>query len=296
MSKKDALGYSDDEGRKAVVAAEITFYLTTLANRAALVEAYAAAMKHIGKEIRWYRTEAMSRPKGMEPAVYEFFDTWFKPGAKLRSEYELTLTSGDTPDTVGPWGLRFGVEPPSLSDIAGFVQLNMPREVFDRSPQTVVDLVLDFANRLEFRSGHAGYGVQYDEGEIDDERDQQIGALCRRYQTVDYRDFAATGEFMTEAIKGVSWLTCLDSGFVEDLGGLEALIKALGKSITVHRCQYGIVLQAGAVPVLGDRNKREDVSAYRKVFSVLEEIIVKEDLRLPGFDEDGSIEWVNRFE
>ncbi|MEL6915890.1 MAG: type VI immunity family protein [Pseudomonadota bacterium] len=51
-----------------------------------------------------------------------------------------------------------------------------------------------------------------------------------------------------------NWLTILDDGYVEALGGDAALAELEAKGITLHRYEGGVVLQAGPIPELGDIN------------------------------------------
>lgn len=292
MNEKDHFNYIDDEGCKAIVAGEITFFFTSL-NAPGLIDAFGYAMGVVGPNIRWYRTESMSRPRRMTKAIEDLFGVWFDSNAKLRAEYELTLSSGDGPDIVGPWGLRFGVEPGLLPDVAGFFQINIPKEKVAERPDEFLIIARELADRIEFRSGMAGYGVQYDEGELDDERDRIIAAWCARYDGLDYREFAATAEFMGQAIKGVNWLTFIDKQFahaIEDVSVVQSSPLVIAEST-----KHGLMLQAGLTPKLGDRNRREDMAAYREVYRLIEPVIVKDDLVLPGFDDGQSIKWIERF-
>lgn len=295
MTKPEPLTYHDDEGQKALVAAEITFYLTQLDQAEGLADAYASARVHLDPHVRWYRTETMKRPRAVTPAVHEYLSTWFKPGAKRRAEYELDLTSGANGDLVEPWGFMFGVEPPLIPDVAGFFSVSLPRAFMENDPAGFIAFALELADRVPFRSGQAGYGVQYDEGEFDDDRDAQIGAWCKRYRCVDYRDFAASGEFLGHAIKGVGWLTFLDAAFVAELGGADALKQALPPEAYVHERRHGLVIQAGDAPILGDRNRREDIGVYQRIFEAVRPVVTDDDLAFPGFEDDESVEWINRF-
>lgn len=295
MNTTGQLSYSDKEGQKALVASEITFYFNRMDNAGGLAEAYNVIMRHIGKNLRWYRTETMTRSSKMNPEVYDFLSVWFKAGTKLRREYELTLTSNENQDLGESWGLRFGVESDLLPDGAGYFQVSFPQNFASEQSQEFLSLALKLGDYIKFRSGHAGYGVQYDEGDLDDERDAQIGAWCRRYLCVDYRDFAATAEYMGNSIKGVGWLTFIDQDFVGLLGGTGKIKRKLGANAVVHAYKHGLAIQAGPAPILGDKNKREDVGVYKEVFRAVEPVVVKEDLALPGFDEDESLDWINRF-
>lgn len=295
MTTTDPLVYSDNDGVKAIVSGEITFYFNDLEDRSRLANAYALALQHIGSHLGWYRTESMRRPKKITPEVSEILDVWLAPEESLRNEYELTLTSGDTADSVGSWGLRFGLEPDLLPEGAGFFQLNLSRKEVADDPNLFLRLALDLSELMPFRSGHAGFGVQYDEGDIDDDRDAQIGAWCRRYACIDYRDFAATSEFMGKAILGPGWLTFLDWDFATALGGEATIRAALPPEAALYTGRYGIAIQAGSEPILGDANRRENIALYSEVYGVIHPLIIHEEIDFPGLPEGTTADWIGRF-
>lgn len=66
-------------------------------------------------------------------------------------------------------------------------------------------------------------------------------------------------------IRTVNWLTVLDDGLVERLGGRMAMEKELGEDCPIHDYDGGVVIQAGPEPQLGDVNAGDIPEPYRTV-------------------------------
>ena len=112
MAKEQELVYEDDGEVKALVAADITFYLTQFAGvQPGFVRAYEIALEYLAPHVTWYRTETMTQSKKVTADVLKMLPTWFGGKSSEREEYGLTFTSGRTADDVGPWGLEFSIEP-----------------------------------------------------------------------------------------------------------------------------------------------------------------------------------------
>ena len=297
MNAIENLVYEEDESVKAIVAADITFYITTYKGaEEGLIRAYHLAMEQLAPHVTWYRTEKMKRPKKIRDSVFDAFPFWFTSQTSVREEYGLTLTSGHSPDDVGPWGFEFWLVPSTLKTEAGFFQLNLPAEILQKDPKRFVDIVKSIAEELVFRSGHAGYGIQYDDGDIIDERDLMQRAWCNRYLGIDCRDLAITTEYVHDKIKGVNWLTLLDYEFCNRLKGVESIRKKLSSDVSTITLKNGLLIQAGTNPKLGDVNRNENMKAYMEVNKILKPLRLTDGLTLPGFDEDETIEWLGRFD
>lgn len=296
MAKEPSFVYEEDGEVKALVAADITFYLTKFEGaQQGFVKAYEKAIKIVGPHLKWYRTESMKRPKKVTAKELSAFPTWFGPKAASRDQYDITMTSGDAADEVGPYGFQFWMVPATLESSSGFFQLNLPMQMLVEKPEEFAQLVRDLAKTLDFRSGHAGFGIQYDEGDMLDDRDEMQRAWCNRYSGIDCRDLALITDSTKDAIKGVNWITLLDADFAEQLGGIKEIRKQLDKAIRVEEVGAGVYIQAGPRPLLGDRNRKEDMSFYKQVNKLIVPIRISEEIDLPGYDDD-SDEWLERFD
>ncbi len=292
------LVFTRDDGRKAMVVAEITFYLNdpeTIGR--SVLDALKKILPVVARHGRWYRTESMTRSKKATPKVIDGVKDWFGEDYPDREEYGLILLSGETAADVGPWGIDFGFEPDLLDVESGYFEVSVPAAVMEETPAKFIALATSLADAMDFRSGHAGYGVVYDEGEMSPPRDAQLNAWHNRFLALDARDLALAGGAFGTGIKGPSWVTFLDDEFVGKLGGLKKLQKAVPAPATVVARKRGVMIQAGPRPTLGDRNRQEDVSLLRAINKVLRPIRVRDDVVMRPFgDADGTREWLERFD
>jgi len=292
------LVFRKGDQRKALVVADVTFYLS---DPDAIAKSFQDALKKVlpvvGPHARWYRTETMTQTKKATPKAIDGVKTWFGPRYPDREEYGLILLSGETSEDVGAWSLQFGVEPDLLDVESAYFQFSMPATVMEETPAKFVELATSLADALDFRSGHAGYGVVYDEGDMSPAREAQLRAWHSRFVALDARDLSLSGGAFRTGIKGPSWLTFLDTEFVTALGGASKLQKALPAAATVVARTGGVMIQAGPRPLLGDRNRQDDVSVLRAINKVLRKIRVKEEVVMRPFgDADGTRDWLERFD
>jgi hypothetical protein len=104
-------------------------------------------------------------------------------------------------------------------------------------------------------------------------------------------------------IRTIGWLTAIDDGFVEELGGLDRIARQLGPDVAIRPFAGGIVMQAGPTPSLGDRNGQIIPTPYQTVAGMLEPLIFKDFARglfhplPPSYNsEDETQKWLQRFE
>ena len=102
-----------------------------------------------------------------------------------------------------------------------------------------------------------------------------------------------------DRIKGVNWLTVLDTSWVQKLGGDANVVALLGPGINVHRYNKGIVVQAGEQPRFGDVHRQEPMDAYRQVAKALLPIRIDSIKSLAidfGWDDARTEKWLRRFD
>lgn len=282
---------------EAIICTDVTFYLTYFDEALqGFVAAYELVMQELEPHIKWYLAGSMTHPSEFSNRARKAFTNWFSKLATKRESYELTLHSGNDSEEVGPWGFDFLIGPYDLKESAGYFRFGLPVEMLLNGGEMFLKLVRKIVNVLPFRSGHAGYGLQFDAGSVIFQRDQHIKAWCKRYVGIDCRDLPATSLYMNKHIKSVNWLTMLDYDFVEQLGGIEYVRRMLGEDILVEELKHGIIIQAGFQPHLGDVNRGEDMSLYIRVNDLLRPLRTPEQLPFNGFDRDETQEWLERFD
>lgn len=290
--------YVNRDGVRAIITGEATFYFSVLAgNEAGLVAAYREVKQTVAEHITWYDTEALRGPRPIKPKDLDAFEVWFAPGATQRGEYELALGSGPRIGEIGPWGFRFGVERYALPRTMGYFQFNVPAQLALANPTMFRGIACRVFEAFPWTSGHAGLGILYDPGDLDPKRDAAIRAHCMRYLGLDCSDVLTETEALGDAIKGVDWLTFLGPSLAQGLNETLATSQFPNGIIIESLDNQRLMLQAGPAPILGDRNRREDLTAYRKANEVLRPVRIEQLFPLPGFvDESDTSRWLERFD
>jgi hypothetical protein len=274
--------------------------------RQGVMNFYQESMKAIGPAVGWYYTETMGRAKKVTPKVLDMVPFWFSPGTKVRSIYQMTLRSGTHADEITP--VRFqlfasdtkpGEKPTDdRSSDTGILRLTLPPEAAD-DPERMITLTKALVRSLPFVSGHAGYGLVWEEKDLDPDVLNRIRAWARRYAGLDVFGFLSVENLVVTGIKSVNWLTLINDDAVAKLGGLAALKRKLKAPVVVHSIPGGVIIQAGPAPSRGDVNKGETLPVYRQVARVLAPVREQPDPdEIYPFvgNENATVDWLARFE
>lgn len=172
----------------------------------------------------------------------------------------------------------------------------------------LIATLLKWCARIKPRHGLSGLGMVRDFGSPPySQRDSKMFPFLKRFPGLDYTDTAQFNLIAgnSTSIRGVNWLTIVDDGFVEKLGGKEKLANALSQDteIVVHDYAGGLIIQAGKYPFIGDVNAGRTRSHYNTVAQALKPIRFEDytDMgyfRVPDpLDEvDETLKWVHRFD
>jgi hypothetical protein len=294
------------EQLRAIIAGEATFYFTSVkAALPGLVKAYERIIDAMGAEATFIRV-------GMDATRSRKFK-WAKSAART-GEHAVSVTSGASGESIGPWSFELSVTPEMTVEAkkfvaevvaktggttkdpnASYVSFTVPIGQLLPDGSAFRDLVLGVASSLPVRSGHAGLGFSYESGAISNKRDDQLAAWNKRYHGIDVGSPECSAPFVSRHIRGVSWLTLLDDELVKPIGGREAL-EALGPDVTIHSLPKGVVIQAGAAPRLGDVNELEDMTPYVKVNRLLKPIRAEDMYPPSGMQRQEAREWLARFD
>lgn len=140
-------------------------------------------------------------------------------------------------------------------------------------------------------------------------KDSRIFPFLKRYPGLDYTDTSqfslVTRREKDHKIRGTNWLTVLDNDFLSKIGGRTTVDEMLAQEaeIYIHDWNDGIVIQAGALPELGDSNKGYWPTAYGPVARLTK------DIRFDGYGKKGyfqvpqpldeveeTLKWIARFD
>lgn len=213
------------------------------------------------------------------------------------------------------WSVHGGIEPRDASatsfygsvrarksDIGSNGQLHgllasvEPKDLSTDAP-ALLERVLLWSRRTRVAHGSAGFAFM--ESAWSEERylhKRYVLASSKRYRGIDV--FAkSTASRCKDGIKCVNWLTLVQSAWLERLGGLEAIRKKLSPAIAVHEILDGALFQAGPLPLVGDLNQAEDLSAYHEIGRILRPIRSSNHGAFgESFDMEESQKWLARFD
>jgi hypothetical protein len=159
-------------------------------------------------------------------------------------------------------------------------------------PETMLGIV-------ECVSGTAGYVFQgQPRGPHGRESWNAIFARARRYWGVEVQDLDVTVAHALHGLKCVSWATAVGPSL--DAREPTAVEQACGAATAWVTTTGGTLLRAGAAPVLGDRNRREDLSRYEALAHALAPLqLVDHGSFAPGYesrwDQPTTQAWLRRF-
>lgn len=202
------------------------------------------------------------------------------------------------------------------------LQVSFPPEAADAPERFVEWLTSLAALRGPFISGTAGYGIDLTVNPPTSAAGMaasaRAAALLLRYpgldmasvwlsigtallrRDLDYIDFTQAA-VPRPYLKRVNWLTLLSAGQIVFLGGKESLQQQLAEhpSIRFIDLPYGLLIQAGPVPQLGDVTSNHYPIEYSAVAKAIRKV------RLPEihpaslgdtFHDAGASSWLNAFD
>jgi hypothetical protein len=226
-----------------------------------------------------YATESMNEHKPVNKRVMGMLGTWLAPDAPQRPYVALELKSSPTPQDAphlkyAVWG--------DISTQSNIISMAFPLVFGQEKTDEMLALVTQLAELIPFRSGLAGYSFECSRY-AKRKSETHAWSTSMRHPGVDIVripvDAKALGKVTSEVdstapigsqgVKGVGWLTLLDTSLCRELGGVAALRRKLPASIEVLECRHGVILQAGPKPELGDINRGETLPLYREIYKLL---------------------------
>jgi len=171
-----------------------------------------------------------------------------------------------------------------------------------QAPRPFRELVQECCDRIRPVHGYGGFTfLESSDLEVKSMAQPLIKSLAIRFPGIDVDRPLVHLLHVAHGIKGVNWLTFLGPHWLEAAGGRAALRKALPEAFVFYDCGGGLLIQAGPLPQMGDRNQKIWVSFYPELSRLLKPIRVKEHRPLDyfgpnRFDKESTMEWLTRFD
>ncbi|WP_162561132.1 type VI immunity family protein [Methylobacterium terrae] len=169
-----------------------------------------------------------------------------------------------------------------------------------------ISLVKRWCEWIRPSYGTAGLSVVFNEGQESLEDRLTAFPLIKRFIGLDMPESSRWYSIMNRqnqrSIRTINWLTIIDETFINVLGGLQSLRNSLTEDCLIHPFEGGIIIQAGARPVLGDINLGLSPPAYKSVAHALKSIRFENyprpllDAPAPLDSMEETLKWIRRFD
>lgn len=305
-TNKDQFKFEVDGEPFAKLCVDLTLYWKGSAfdRRDGILDFYYLAMNELSPHLRFYETETMRGAKPVSSEVFEMIPTWFETNKKRRDIYLLQMSGGSQPNEPSDYSFVFKANFETSSP-CGALRITVPSHEIEKSPTRFVEFVQHLTQTLQFDSGHGGYSLNWDpRGDFATEANNAMLAIRNRYLGIDLPHLTATVIAVRDAlgpgIKSINWLTLLGQELLERVVGENGLRSALPSTFEIYPVTYGTIIRAGEKPLIGDVNRRDDLSLYLTVGKLLAGLRLDDH---PEFLEDPADpegeptkNWLERFD
>lgn len=274
--------------------------------RAGIVRAYDRYLQAGGDVLRWGMNPQTGEPLALAGSPWADVRRW-PPEVFELFNLQILLSGGDRVDDADP--RRFVAVSKWREEIElSYVSVTLPvRWANERSFEAFVELTVDLCNFVGPTHGYGGLGVVPHIAGFDAESIAPLFNLARRFEGLELDVPGGHEPWLAsrDRIKGVNWLTVIDTVQIEKLGGVEALARKLGPAIGWYPFtggKGGYVLRAGALPGFGDSARQERLPLYGRVARALAPIrMTNPDFMWiqgepSGFDREEAKRWIRRFD
>jgi hypothetical protein len=182
------------------------------------------------------------------------------------------------------------------NDETNLLELRAPSAEVDAAHvERYVEVIRHVAEQVPYDSGYASPALTHPSDRPTDFV-EPARKWAFRHPGLDMPNNDGTNSGIGRKVRGAYWLTFLGPWALKQLGGAEALKKALPKEAEVHGVGVGVMIRAGRLPSLGDVNKGDNVPLLRAVAKVIEPVTLFGDSFLDTIfrDEDERARWERR--
>lgn len=303
MTKISELTFIKDGEKYAQLCLDLTVYWRgSMFDRVeGILHFYEQAMNELRPALRYYETGTMAGAKPLRKDSLEMIPTWLR--GKRRSDiYMMNLESGLHPNDPSDQNFYL-VADEEDDEPLGAMRLALPISNSE-DPDRYTELVEQLLSRLDFESGHAGFALNWDSrGDMAAEAIQDMSWIAGRFLGIDLFEMDITLVSMRKTkpagIKTVNWLTLLGKNILTSVGGEDGLSGKLPNICRIYTLPHGGIIKTGDRPILGDRNRNEDLTAYRSVGRLLAPFRFEDHRDFFGSNKNAGIttqQWLARFD
>ena len=250
---------------------------------------YELFVERFGDSLDWYLARSMRKARRFSEKYVEIFPTLCKESGPGLPLYRVFHGSG-LQDYLPP---VFATG--AYADFS-WLQIHLPPALAN-DWKGVLTLLKVMAEPFPFRYGTVALSLCWNDMSVDRDIDvpRLIGPLLKRYPGFNV---GTPRELTDQAVPPVNWLTLLGPELLRKLGGIGDVRREFAddEAISVMPLGHGALIRAGEFPQLGDRNRRDTLSLYRKVGSYLKDYRGDQEIELDGLTLEESEKWLARFD
>ncbi len=252
---------------------------------------YDLYMARFETDIAGYRSTSYgSEAIDWTPATRARFEAVELPN--LRRQRDWGYLFGSDPAHSARFFLFHGSRPATEAGRASLFRFDFE---WDFDLATLRQFTAEVLEGIECVCGTAGYVLCPDEGDYAAPAHDLMFAWSMRYWGAEAQDLDASVEYALTGFPGVSWLTIIGPGLIQQ--NANAMVQAKAVAHTWFESGGHTVIQAEERPRLIDRNRQESLGNYPVVAKALLPFQAKAPVPLVGdhWDEDNTKGYLRRF-
>ncbi len=290
--------YPSENGWQCVLCADIIVYFdgwtdTLQVNEPGIQDFYTRAMELVAKDVRWVLVNGEGHFRKANKKMFDMVPFWISPDGPVDGTVGVNMQGG--PEKNGRTDSGFELH----RSIASHLRLTLPVEYMLEDPVRFAQLAEAMVKRLRFVSGSAGFSLNLIPEQWQQFEGEHIHMLTRRFVGLDIGVPWDWSKYAIEGLKTVNWLTFIGDGLAQRMGGRAGVRSALPADAPVTELEHGLMIQAGPRPLLGDVNRPEDITAYRKIAQALKPLSIPSSMIRPGLfwlgGHENTLWWLSRF-
>lgn len=302
----EALTLHDETGLKVIdVGLRATFYFRnghSIERRRGVAACFNEFFDMAGDELRWTIPTRLWPTGSSRQTAAANLTTYLTAGDFDEDEgWEFGWHAGDTVDSastlmIDAYGVRAWQAAPPHNQLS-LVTVMFPLTFFTERETGLPTLIAHWASRLGALHGYGGIGLALSPDRfIISNYGTTIIGLGMRFPGVELDYPIHHSLSCKQAIKGVNWVTVLANEFVETLGGAGELGARLGEQFVFTEYSDGLVIRAGAVPEIGDRNRQIPAPNYAALSKALKPVRISIHGPVHGISREEFEDWLFRFD
>lgn len=271
---------------------------------AQVIEAYLA---HAEPHLRWYADWEDTKFRQATPERLRLpVQLLHHPKYQAQKDFGWIYVGSEHFDDLAPWQLHGVSQGASCARWLSWLQLTFPPDYWSSNYPAFAQWIGKVVELVPVFHGHAGFAFsQHQDPGAEQAASEYIYPLAMRFHGIEVDATDLTARSCYKSIKGVNWFTLVNAALLDELGGPNMTAAALEREggITVHRMPWGLCIQAGDEPGIGDVNENpKPLPLYRKVNKVLRWIRTSTHFPLgddeyhKSFGDIGTLKWLRRFD